>query len=352
MAKGTCDPHINNGNNDVKKSKDDVEQTLIATKPLPMDHYFTSMMATDVDNDNDDAHKKNNTEQTLINLKLLPLDYPFTSTMAPKMDNDDELYKKNNAEQMLINPKLLPLDHPFMSVMATIPLPNRGSDHDVEQMLIIPKLPPLGHRFARTMSAAPPTDGDSDCEYTELAIDGDQMSVDPKLVAIDHFSTTATTTSPTVDNSPPLFTIVVNGSCDPFHGEWPSWNARCHMKAVRRWLMDMEWNWGSMARWPAMCEEQWAIIKTKDHGIAGGWIAEEDKKVAAGRLMLWYLGRIMEGQLPLDVEELRDLYLQGHQLTCDIDAAIIPLEQRLYAIKSECEGRGEGQGKCRALYGL
>jgi len=99
----------------------------------------------------------------------------------------------------------------------------------------------------------------------------------------------------------------------------------------------MEWDWGTIANWPAQSAEEWRTMKERDSECVTVWLNEGGKKVAAGRCMLAYLGRVMEGQLPTDVEALRDLYLQGHQLTCTFHSAIIGLEQTLNTVRSEIQ---------------
>ena len=100
----------------------------------------------------------------------------------------------------------------------------------------------------------------------------------------------------------------------------------------------MEWNWGPIANWPAVCAEEWTTVKERDSGFVATWLVDGGKKVASSCQMLGYLGCVMEGALPAEIKVLRDLYLQGHQLTCTFNAAVIRLERTLVAAQSEIQG--------------
>jgi DNA polymerase III gamma/tau subunit len=65
------------------------------------------------------------------------------------------------------------------------------------------------------------------------------------------------------------------------------------------------------------------------------WLDESTKKVAAGQHVLAYIEHVMEGQLPTDMEMIRDLYLQGHQLTRAVQDAVNGLEQALSTVRTE-----------------
>lgn len=59
------------------------------------------------------------------------------------------------------------------------------------------------------------------------------------------------------------------------------------------------------------------------------WLQLAYDKIAAGRLILGYLSRVMEGSMSGDVEECRDLYLQGVQLMCQIQACVAELDSKV-----------------------
>jgi hypothetical protein len=134
--------------------------------------------------------------------------------------------------------------------------------------------------------------------------------------------------------------------------DWPSWSASRRLAALRRWMLDIEWSWGSTANWSAKSVQEWGTIREQEKAHVNSWLVEETKKVLEGRRMLGYLGRIMEGKLPTDEEELRDLYLQGYQLICALDSGVVALEQMLSMVRSEIlahEVRKCGCGKATCV---
>jgi len=143
----------------------------------------------------------------------------------------------------------------------------------------------------------------------------------------------------TSDGAPYIRALITTRAVftDPILDGWSSWDASHRIVGLRRWMLDMEWNWGSIAMWPALCMAEWANVKERDSAHVTAWLAECTKKASSGHRMLGYLGRIMEGNLPADVDVLRDLYLQSHQLTCTFNTAITALEITLSAIQSDIQ---------------
>jgi hypothetical protein len=189
--------------------------------------------------------------------------------------------------------------------------------------------------------------GDSTDEDDTVQIDG---SADPSLFTTGSSDAEPTLSSPPsfqhTNSLPPAISNIADHAAlttdhqVPNHtnsvlDEWPSWSANHRLTALRRWMLDMEWNWGSIASWSAKCAEEWATVKERDKDHVSGWLDEETKKVVEGRRMLGDLGRIMEGKLPTDKEVLRDIYLQGYQLTCALDSGVVGLEQTLSRVRSE-----------------
>ncbi|KIM71681.1 hypothetical protein PILCRDRAFT_820868 [Piloderma croceum F 1598] len=119
--------------------------------------------------------------------------------------------------------------------------------------------------------------------------------------------------------------------------DWLSLSASRRIAALRRWMLDMEWNWGAIADWPARCTREWDIMKERDTGSVTEWLDESTRKATAGRQIIAYLALVMEGQLPTDVEIFRDLYLQSHQLTGDFYSAVIGLELTLDTVRSQIQ---------------
>jgi hypothetical protein len=173
----------------------------------------------------------------------------------------------------------------------------------------------------------------------------------PKLISVDHatsFADGSESKPPAVQLPPPTPTILSDAVLE----EWGVWSATSRIAALRRWMLNMEWNWGSIGSWSSKCAEKWATIKENNIDYALQWLEEEARKVAAGHQMMGYLGRIMEGQLPTDVETACDLYVQGHKMTLLFDGVVIGLDSTLAILKSEVQqhsGQKCGCGKATCM---
>lgn len=100
------------------------------------------------------------------------------------------------------------------------------------------------------------------------------------------------------------------------------------MVGLRRWMLDLEWTLGSFDHWKSQFMEEWPHMKHL--GVATtAWLDAGERKVSTGRLMLGYLGRVMDGPLTGGLEEWRDLSLQGHQLGVSLYHAVVGLEVSL-----------------------
>jgi hypothetical protein len=167
----------------------------------------------------------------------------------------------------------------------------------------------------------------------------------PQLISVDHatsFADGSASEPPEVQLPPPTPTVLSDAVLE----EWGVWSATRRIAALRRWMLDMEWNWGSIGSWSSKCAEKWATIKENDIDYALQWLEEEARKVTAGRRMMGYLGRIMEGQLPTDAETVRDLYVQGHQMTLLFDGVVIGLDSTLAILKSEVQQHSRRKCGC------
>lgn len=112
--------------------------------------------------------------------------------------------------------------------------------------------------------------------------------------------------------------------------DWALWSARRRMVALRRWMLDLEWEAGALDRWPAVFKDEWLAINQRSHQSSNQLILEAaEGKVTTGKLMLAYLGRVMDGELSGDLEECRDLALQIHQLSKTLHSVVIGLEVSL-----------------------
>lgn len=91
--------------------------------------------------------------------------------------------------------------------------------------------------------------------------------------------------------------------------------------------------WGPVERWGSVLELQSARMKDAYADEIDSWLMLAYEKIRFGRLLLGYLSRVMEGAMSGDVEECRDLYLQGVQLTCQINACVTNLDAQVNSFR-------------------
>lgn len=101
------------------------------------------------------------------------------------------------------------------------------------------------------------------------------------------------------------------------------------MVGLRRWMLDLEWTLGAFDQWTSQFIEEWSQVKRQPAAAILSWLEASESKATTGRLMLGYLSRVMDGQLPGGLEEWHDLSLQGHQLGASLYHAVIGLEVSL-----------------------
>ena len=53
------------------------------------------------------------------------------------------------------------------------------------------------------------------------------------------------------------------------------------------------------------------------------------ERIYLGHRVQGYLGRVMEGEMPADIEEGRDLWVQAHQLMSMFNTGFLSLQHRL-----------------------
>lgn len=111
--------------------------------------------------------------------------------------------------------------------------------------------------------------------------------------------------------------------------EWPMWTARDRVVGLRRWMMDLEWSLGAFESWTAQFMEEWSAMRQQPDAVVGPWLEFNESKASIGRLILRYIGRVMDGRLSGDLAECRDLALQIHQLGSPLYSAVIGLEVSL-----------------------
>jgi hypothetical protein len=107
------------------------------------------------------------------------------------------------------------------------------------------------------------------------------------------------------------------------------WSARQRLAHIRRILLAMESKWGTIDRWGLEFMIDWNRIKVKGVDEVMGWFDQMMQRICLGRRVLGCLGRVMEGEMPIDVEEWRDLWVQAYQLTSIFNTGFLSLQHRL-----------------------
>lgn len=116
--------------------------------------------------------------------------------------------------------------------------------------------------------------------------------------------------------------------------EWPSWSARHRLLGLRRWQLDLQWEEGEIETWNLRFMSDWVSHRHLASDAMDTWRNQYQRKVTAGRLILRYLGRVMDGELSGDLEsECRDLALQVHQLSSPLHTAVAGLEVSLNLVQ-------------------
>jgi len=116
------------------------------------------------------------------------------------------------------------------------------------------------------------------------------------------------------------------------HG-WESLSASGRVAFIQRWLMYAEVKYKCpVDHWPEAFAAEWLVMKGS--ALDFQCLIDAEQKVAAGKSLLNYVARAMEGDLPHDTEQWRVLYVQAYHITgivnracarlqCKIDAALM-----------------------------
>lgn len=102
-------------------------------------------------------------------------------------------------------------------------------------------------------------------------------------------------------------------------------------------MLDLEWSLGALDGWTLEFMQEWPQKKQQSHSNVAAWLEINSNKVSMGRLILGYLGRVMDGRLSGDLAECRDLALQTYQLGSALYSAVIGLEVSLRWARSSLE---------------
>lgn len=135
-----------------------------------------------------------------------------------------------------------------------------------------------------------------------------------------------------MQDTPPSAPLVltVEGSGSPVG--FSQWNAQQRLAYCRRTLQELEWGWGPVHSWPHQFIEDWSSMQDNEPNHTCEWYDSMRARIHEGDRLLTCLGRIIDGSLPVDLEEIRDLWLQTHQLTRTVSAGVVGLQHRLDVI--------------------
>jgi hypothetical protein len=116
--------------------------------------------------------------------------------------------------------------------------------------------------------------------------------------------------------------------------KWDSLNATERVAFLQRWLMYAEVKYkGPVDDWSEMFAKEWHIIKNSPS--ASECLIAADKKVIAGRSLLNYVARAMEGDLPDDAQQWRALYIQTYHIIGSVNRACTSLQCKIDAALAE-----------------
>lgn len=148
--------------------------------------------------------------------------------------------------------------------------------------------------------------------------------------------TNSSITLPSPSHSPPsddLPTFATSATTVPndVREQWSSWTARNRLLGLRRWVLDLEWEEGTVETWSSELMSDWVRHRHMSFDGMDAWRDGYQRKIMAGRTILKYLSRVMDGALSGDLEaECRDLVLQVHQLGSPLYTAVAGLEVSLH----------------------
>jgi hypothetical protein len=98
---------------------------------------------------------------------------------------------------------------------------------------------------------------------------------------------------------------------------------------IRQILLTMESQWNTVDRWGSGFMVDWNAVKGKAVEDIMQWFDGMTERIGHGRRVQGCLGRVMEGEMPVDIEEWRDLWVQAHQLTSTFNVGFLSLQHRL-----------------------
>jgi len=116
---------------------------------------------------------------------------------------------------------------------------------------------------------------------------------------------------------------------DERFSNFDKWSARQRLAHIRRILSNLEGNWGTVDQWGSGFMTEWNVIKCRGADEVLDWFDQVMKRIGFGRKVQGWLGQVMEGDMPTDIDEWQDLWIQAHQLTSTLNIGFLSLQHRL-----------------------
>jgi hypothetical protein len=121
-------------------------------------------------------------------------------------------------------------------------------------------------------------------------------------------------------------------SIDP--QKWDSLSANERMAFIQRWLIYAEVKYkGPVDDWSEAFAKEWHTLKNSPS--ASLCLIAASQKVIAGRSLLNYVARVMEGELPDDVQQWKALYIQAYHIIGSVNRACTSLQCKVDAALAE-----------------
>ena len=105
-------------------------------------------------------------------------------------------------------------------------------------------------------------------------------------------------------------------------------NARGRLVYIRRSLLRLEDQWGTVDRWAARFGQQWPSMKTESAQRIASWFASMRSQAQMGWHIIQHLARVMDGEMPSE-SEWRNIWVEAYQLLVSVHAGVLGLELRL-----------------------
>jgi hypothetical protein len=104
---------------------------------------------------------------------------------------------------------------------------------------------------------------------------------------------------------------------------------RGRISFIRRLLLGLEMEWGTVDQWPIKFSRDWESVKGGGREVVYGWFERVRMFIARGRRVIVFVESIMEGDGPSTISEYRDLWLEAQQLAIPLFNGVLGLDHRL-----------------------